>query len=125
MWNIGGCLALGIDSKMLNPDIGAGQVEVGPVRSFLRCTCLVLIETFVFIVDAIEVEEVGNLALLETLDLLSLQRSDFIAADVVVIRSPGLELVRASIGCKLFPEPGQYGFRDLIVGDQVRDDSFQ
>ena len=31
----------------------------------------------------------------------------------------------APIGRKLFPEPGQYGFRDISVGDQFGDDSFQ
>ena len=83
------------------------------------------IETFVLVVDAVEVQEVGDLALLEALDLLSLQRPDFVAANVVVICPPGLELVLAAIGRELFPELGQYGLGDTPVGDQFGDDIFQ
>ena len=103
LWNIGGRVALGIDPKMLDPDVGTWQVEVGLIGSFLRRSYLMLIETFILILDAIEVEEVGNLAFLEALDSLSLQRSDFVSADVVVILAPGHELVWAAIRWQTVP----------------------
>ena len=88
LWHIRGGLALGVDSKMLDPDTSIRQKEIGSIRPLLRCAGLVFIETFVLVVDAVEVEEVGDLALLEALDLLSLQRPDFVAADVVIDMPP-------------------------------------
>ena len=43
---------------------------------------------FVFVIHAVQVEEVGDLALLETLDLVTLQGADFVLADVVPVLAP-------------------------------------
>ena len=74
---------------MLDIDAVIREVEIRLVLAlFGRCR-LVLVGCFVFIGDAVEIEEVRDLAFLVAPDLVAFQRADVVPADVVPVRAPG------------------------------------
>ena len=84
-----------------------------------------LIDAFVLIGHTVEVEEVGDLAFLVTLDLLALQRSDLIPSDIVPILSLTPEVVLAPVGRKLRLEPLQQKSPELSLCGQTGNDALE
>ena len=110
---------------MLDVDAVVRKKEIGLVLAFLGRRRLVLVGRFVFVGDAVEIEEIRDLAFLVALDLVAFQRPDVVTADVVPVRAPGGELVLAPVGGELVLEPFQDGFRQGAVSQQIGDDALE
>ena len=110
---------------MLDVDAVVGEMEVGLVLALLRRRGLMFVGCFVFVGDAVEIEEVRDLAFLVALDLVALQGPDLVAPDVVPVGAPALELVRAAVGREPVLEPFQDLFRQGAVGQQFGDDALE
>ena len=89
---------------MLDVDPGVRQMEIGLVRPLLRRRGIMLMDAFVPEGNAVEVEEVGDLAFLEAPDPVALQRSDLVAADIVPVLAPGSGTRAGS--CRARTRPG-------------------
>ncbi len=96
---------LRIEPEMLDVDAVVREMEVGLVLALLRRRGVVLVERFVLVGDAVEIEEVRDLAFLVAPDLLALQRADVVPADVAPIRPPGVKLVLTPVRHELVREP--------------------
>lgn len=64
-----------------------------------------LVARFVLIFDAIEEVEIGNLALFVTPDFVAVQRTYFMALDIIPILAPVFKLLLALVGREVFPKP--------------------
>ena len=87
----------GVYPEVFDIDAVLGKVEIGLVLALLRGREVVPIGVSVLVGDAVEVEEVGDLAFLEAADGFALQRADVELADVVVILAPVSELMLAPV----------------------------
>ena len=94
----------GVEPEMLDVDAVVGKMEVGLVLALLDRRRLMLVGRFVVVGNAVEIEEVRDLALLVAFDLVTLQRPDVIPADVVSNTRPSLETRARS--CKAQTGPG-------------------
>ena len=121
----GRCVPRGVDPKVLDIDAVPGKIEVGLVLALLRGRKVVLVRGFVLIGNAVEVEEVRDLAFLEAADGLALQRADAELADVVVVLAPVSELVLAPVRREPFLEPFIQRLREGVVGEQIGHDSLE
>ena len=94
-----------VDTEMLDIDAVFGKVEVRFVLALLGRRQVVLIGSFVLILDAVEVEKVRDLAFLEAANGLVLERADVIFANVIVILAPVSERMLAPVWRKPLLEP--------------------
>ena len=84
-----------------------------------------LVRGFVFVGNAVEEEEVRDLAFLEAADGLALQRADIELSDVVVVLAPVAEVLLAPVGREPFLEPLVQRGREVTVGEQIGHDTVE
>ena len=118
-------VSLCVDPEMLDVDAVVREKEIGLVLAPLGRRRFVLVRRFILVGDAVEMEEIGDFAFLVALHLVALQRADLVLADVVPVRAPGLEIVRAPVGRELVLEPFHHAFRKRAVGLEIREDALE
>ena len=113
---------LHVDDEMLDIDVAVRDLEIRPVLPAAAAGGVVLVGSFVFVGDAVQEKEVGDLAFFEASDLLALQGSQVVLADIGVVLARIGELVLALVRGVPVLQPGKQGPGVLGVGDQVGDD---